>query len=281
MSQLMNKSNCLPFATGRNGVLNLCVGVDPSSETLAKWGLEDSPRGLKKFCDTILRVVIGEVEIVKPQVAFFERHGKIGFEVLEDFIASAREKGVIVIADAKRGDIDSTAKAYAQAWLTPGAPLEVDALTVVPFLGVGALKPFFDVAHEYGKYVFVVVRSSNPEGGELQGYGSPPLWKQVTLRIGEVASEYELNSIGFVAGATNIQELSAILEALPHSICLAPGLGTQGAKISDFKNVPPSARNRIIGSVSRSITNCGPDTDALIDAIRSFKSETAVDWSDE
>ena len=110
----------------------------------------------------------GRVGIVKPQVSFFERYGSAGFAALEDVLAAARAAGLIVIADAKRGDIGTTMDAYAEAWLTPGSPLEADAMTVNPFLGVGTLEGTFELAEDAGKGVFVLAATSNPEAFTAQ-----------------------------------------------------------------------------------------------------------------
>ena len=153
-------------AVARTGPL--CAGIDPSAALLAKWGLSDDAKGLRSFCASCVEGFAGAVSVVKPQVAFFERHGSAGLAELERLIADATAAGLIVIADAKRGDIDSTAAAYADAWLGEASPLAVDAVTVHPYLGLGALSPLVDLAAANGKGVLVVARSSNPEGRDLQ-----------------------------------------------------------------------------------------------------------------
>ena len=122
----------------------LCAGIDPSGALLNSWGLGDDPAGLRAFCATCVEAFAGVVPVVKPQVAFFERHGSAGMAELERLIADATAAGLLVIADAKRGDIDSTAEAYADAWLGDASPLAVDALTVHPYLGLGALAPLVE-----------------------------------------------------------------------------------------------------------------------------------------
>ena len=146
----------------------LCAGIDPSSGLLEAWGLRDNAEGLRSFCAICVEAFAGVVGVVKPQVAFFERHGSAGLAELERLVAEAAAAGLIVIADAKRGDIDSTAAAYADAWLGGASSLAGDAMTVHPYLGLGALAPLVHLASANGKGVIVVVRSSNPEGRDLQ-----------------------------------------------------------------------------------------------------------------
>ena len=126
----------------------LCVGIDPHAALLASWGLSDDAQGVREFGLRTVEAATGRVGFVKPQVSFFERFGSRGIAALEDVLAAARAAGLIVIADAKRGDIGSTMDDYARAWLTPGSPLEADALTVSPFLGVGAVSYTHLRAHE-------------------------------------------------------------------------------------------------------------------------------------
>ena len=140
----------------------LCVGIDPHAALLAAWGLGDDAAGVREFGLRTVEAAAGRAGIVKPQVSFFERFGSAGFAALEDVLSAARAAGLVVIADAKRGDIGSTMDAYAAAWLTPGSSLEADALTVNPFLGVGALGGAFDLADRHGKGLFVLAATSNP-----------------------------------------------------------------------------------------------------------------------
>ena len=146
----------------------LCAGIDPSASLLASWGLTDDVTGLRAFCKRCVEAFAGVVPVIKPQVAFFERHGSAGMKELEHLVADATAAGLIVIADAKRGDIDSTAEAYADAWLGDASPLAADAVTAHPYLGLGALAPLVRLAARNGRGVLVVARSSNPEGRGLQ-----------------------------------------------------------------------------------------------------------------
>ena len=145
----------------------LCVGIDPHPELMRDWGLPVTADGLARFCDVCVRAY-GGFAVVKPQVAFFEVFGSAGFAVLERTTAALRSTGVLVLADAKRGDIGSTMAAYAQAWAGAG-PLAADAVTASPYLGFGSLAPLLEVAAEHGRGVFVLAATSNPEGAAIQG----------------------------------------------------------------------------------------------------------------
>ena len=166
----------------------MCAGIDPSVQLLEQWGLAPDAGGLHTFGMRCIEAFAGVVPVVKPQVAFFERCGSAGIAALEAVIAAAREAGLIVIADAKRGDVDSTVEAYASAWLDPDSPLAADAVTAVAYLGMGALRPLFDLAARHGNGVIVVARSSNPEGRRLQqakcdGGAGPPVEDLVLAEI--------------------------------------------------------------------------------------------------
>src|SRR6266508_3529260 len=151
----------------------LCVGIDPHPGLLAAWGLPDDASGLRRFSETVVEAVGGRVAAVKPQSAFFERHGSTGVSVLESIIRQLRDAGAIVILDVKRGDIGSTAAAYADAYLDQTSPLAADAVTVSPYLGVGALGPMIDSALVSGAGLFVLAVTSNPEGGVIQRARTP------------------------------------------------------------------------------------------------------------
>ena len=145
-----------------------CAGIDPSAGLLARWGLPDDASGLSAFGARCVEAFAGVVGVVKPQVAFFERHGAAGMAALEEVITAAADAGILVIADAKRADIGSTMEAYAEAWVGPKSPLRADAVTAVAYLGLGSLEPLFQLAAANGRGVFVVVRTSNPEGRSVQ-----------------------------------------------------------------------------------------------------------------
>jgi orotidine-5'-phosphate decarboxylase len=146
----------------------LCVGIDPHPGLLADWDLADDPAGLEAFALAVVDALAGRAAVLKPQVAFFERHGSRGIAVLERVLAEAGTAGALTIADAKRGDIGSTMAAYADAFLGEGSPLAADAVTVSPYLGFGALAPVLQRARATGRGAFVLALTSNPEGAQVQ-----------------------------------------------------------------------------------------------------------------
>ncbi|WP_407360553.1 orotidine-5'-phosphate decarboxylase [Microbacterium sp. LBN7] len=244
----------------------LCVGIDPHAELLAAWGLGDDAAGVREFGLRTVDAAAGRVGVVKPQVSFFERFGSQGIAALEDVLAAARAAGLLVIADAKRGDIGSTMDDYARAWLTPGAPLEADALTVNPFLGVGALDGTFALAAKHEKGVFVLAATSNPEAAGVQrAIGATGLTVSAEI-VGEVSARNAglvepgaWGSFGFVIGATVDWDQAGITPFGPIAPILAPGFGTQGATPADLRARFGTMADAVIASESRSILSAGPE----------------------
>ena len=258
----------------------LCAGIDPSASLLAKWGLSDDAQGLRTFCAACVEGFAGAVSVVKPQVAFFERHGSAGMAELERLMADAAAAGLIVSADAKRGDIDSTAAAYADAWLGQASPLAGDAVTVHPYLGLGALTPLVQLAAANGKGVLVVARSSNPEGRELQQAATATGPAVEDMLLSEIAQlngspEVPTGTVGAVVGAT--LEPSTFALSQLGGVILAPGLGAQGAGPADvarrFAGCQPGS---VLPSSSRGLLNEGPDPADLGRSARSLNRELAA-----
>ncbi|MBV8462805.1 MAG: orotidine-5'-phosphate decarboxylase [Acidimicrobiales bacterium] len=258
----------------------LCAGIDPSASLLASWGLRDDPDGLHAFCRNCVEAFAGVVAAIKPQVAFFERHGSAGMEQLERLVADATAAGLIVIADAKRGDIDSTAEAYADAWLGDASPLAADAVTAHPYLGLGALAPLFRLAAGNGRGVLVVARSSNPEGRSLQQAVTSGGAAVEDMLLAEVAAlnaspEVPAGTVGAVIGAT-LEPSDFALSQLG-GVILAPGLGAQGAGPADvaerFAGCPAG---RVLPSSSRGLLTAGPDPVALRRSAQSLARELAL-----
>ena len=245
----------------------LCAGIDPSGALLGEWGLTDDARGLRGFCATCVEAFAGAVAAVKPQVAFFERHGSAGMAELENLTAEASAAGLLVIADAKRGDIDSTAAAYADAWLGAGSPLAADAVTVHPYLGLGALDPMVRLAAANGRGLLVVARSSNAEGRLLQEAVTGGGAAVEDMLLAEIAAlngspEVPRGTVGAVIGAT--LEPSAFALSQLGGVILAPGLGAQGAGPADVARRFAGCRpGTVLPSSSRGLLSGGPDPGAL------------------
>lgn len=256
----------------------LCVGIDPHAALLATWGLSDDAQGVREFGLRTVEAASGRVGIVKPQVSFFERFGSKGIAALEEVLAAARAAGLLVIADAKRGDIGSTMDDYARAWLTPGSPLEADALTVSPFLGVGALDGAFTVAEQHGKGLFVLAATSNPEAEGLQrstgasgSTVSASVIAEVSSRNAARSAAGEWGSFGFVIGATVDWNSAGIEPFTPTAPILAPGFGAQGAVPADLRPRFGRMSDAVLASESRSLLSAGPVE--LADAISARAAE--------
>ncbi len=252
----------------------LCVGIDPHASLLDAWGLPDDAEGLRRFALTVMEAVGGRVAAVKPQAAFFERHGSRGLAVLEEVVAAGRDAGTLVVVDAKRGDIGSTMGAYADAFLRDGSPLAGDALTVSPFLGFGSLAPAVDLALSTGRGLFVLCLTSNPEGRDVQHAVAPDPTtgapRSVAATVAAQAAALNagaqpLGSVGLVVGATvgdAARSTGTDLVAVNGPL-LAPGVGAQGAGPDELRAVFGEARGRVLTSSSRGVLRAGPDVSSL------------------
>jgi orotidine-5'-phosphate decarboxylase len=271
----------------------LCVGIDPHVPLLERWGLPDSPEGLARFTDAVVDALAGQVAVLKPQLAFYERHGSRGIAVLETAVARARAAGALVLLDAKRGDIGSTMDAYAD-YLRPDHPLAVDAMTVSPFLGPRSLQPAVDTARQYGGGLFVLARTSNPDAGTFQhamagersvaqavvdtvrGWNTPgwvvgdPLPDLAAVRDAGSRFGAGTGSFGVVVGAT-LRELDVDLDGLGGPI-LAPGLGAQGGSVADLRRLFGTGR-AVVPTVSRDVLAAGPEPEALRSAAQRWAAE--------
>ena len=246
----------------------LCVGIDPHPSLLTSWGLPDDATGLAVFALTVVEALGTQVAMFKPQSAFFERHGSRGIAVLERVIADARAAGALVLLDAKRGDLGSTMQGYADAYLEPGSPLLVDALTVSPYLGFGSLRPVIDTAIANGGGVFVIARTSNPEASQLQHAvcsDGRTVAATVLTEIGLCNEGIDpMGSIGAVIGATLTDLVPDV--AMINGPLLAPGIGTQGGRPADLPRIFGPAMRNVVPSVSRALLEAGPGLAALRDA---------------
>ena len=290
----------------------LCVGIDPHPGLLARWGLTDDAAGLRTFALTVVEALVGRVAALKPQSAFFERHGSAGIAVLEEVLAAVRAApgGTQVVLDAKRGDIGSTMEGYADAYLREGAPLACDALTVSPYLGFGSLAPALAAAEQSGRGLFVLALTSNPEGAALQhavppgntvrpgdaGFpgplsdasGAPWAARSVAGSIAHQAGLLNaaellrtgggLGSVGLVVGATTghaVRDLAIDLAAVRGPL-LAPGVGAQGGGPAELAQVFGAARRSVLASTSRAVLAAGPDVASIRQAAQAAADGAAT-----
>lgn len=275
------------LAAARATLGPLCVGIDPHPSLLERWGLADDVDGLRRFALTVVEAVAGVVPAIKPQSAFFERHGSRGVAVLEEVVAAGRSAGTLVVVDAKRGDIGSTMGAYADAYLRDGAPLAGDALTVSPYLGFGSLRPAVELAAATGRGLFVLALTSNPEGASVQharaadgrSVAAQVAQEAALLNAAELAAGGgSLGSVGLVVGAT-IGDAAARLGldlAAVRGPLLAPGVGAQGAGPAELAAVFGDARSAVLASSSRGVLSAGPTVDGLRGAAERARDEAAA-----
>ena len=242
----------------------LCVGIDPHPELMAAWGLPATADGLARFCGICVEAYAG-FEVVKPQVAFFEAYGSAGFAVLERTTADLQSSGVLVLADAKRGDIGSTMAAYAEAWAGEG-PLAADAVTASPYLGFGSLSPLLDVAAAHGRGVFVLAATSNPEGAgvQLAVIGGRSVAQSIVDAAAAVnrAAAPDPGSVGVVIGATLETGFVPDLRDLAGPV-LVPGVGAQGGRPESLSRLGGARAGQLLPAVSREVLRSGPDPSAV------------------
>jgi orotidine-5'-phosphate decarboxylase len=252
----------------------LCLGIDPHPELLAAWGLPEDPYGLARFSDICVDA-FDAFAVVKPQVAFFEAYGSAGYAVLERLFAALRDAGVLVLADAKRGDIGSTMAAYATAW-AGDSPLAADAVTASPYLGFGSLCPLFDAAKAHDRGVFVLAATSNPEGAGVQraDAGGRSVAQSIVDAAAAVNRETlpEPGSVGVVVGVTaaEIPDLSDLGGPV-----LVPGVGAQGGRPEALAGLGGARPSQLLPAVSREVLRAGPDVAALREAAERMRDAVA------
>lgn len=219
----------------------ICVGCDPDPELFPPElaGQEDAIAATDAFGLELIAAVREVAAAFKCQAAFYERFGPAGYEVLARHLAAAREAGLITILDCKRGDVGHTMRAYCEAYATPGAPLEADAVTLSPYLGSDGLEPFDECAGEHGKGYFVVVKSSNPSTADVQDVktedGRPVYYRvaEMTASIGQhLIGKHGYSAAGAVVGATYPDVVARMRELMPQQFFLMPGVGAQGADVA-------------------------------------------------
>jgi orotidine-5'-phosphate decarboxylase len=232
----------------------LVVGLDPLPDLLPVELRGDVAR----FCCGIIDAVAPHVVAVKPQLAFFEALGPPGMGAFDEVCRYARSAGLLVIADGKRGDIGSTARAYADAYLT-GNPPRADAMTVNPYLGRESIEPFLAAARRSGAGLFVLVKTSNA-GADVQEVtlsDGLPLWRHIAQLVAEwgedLVGEVGLSSVGAVMGATHPRSIGEARRVMPQAIMLLPGVGAQGASVAELARAFTSGPASAIVNASRSV----------------------------
>jgi len=247
----------------------LVVGLDPRLDLLplelrgdAHVGRSAAAEATARFCCGIIDAVAPHCVAVKPQLAFFEVLGSDGIAAFERVVGYARSAGLLVIVDGKRGDIGSTARAYADAYLEPGVQGDpiADALTVNTYLGRDSLEPFVAACRRGGGGLFCLVKTSNAGGVDVQDLtlsDGRPLWKQVALLVSELGEEVVgdcgLSSIGAIVGATYPRAIAEARKLLPQAILLLPGVGAQGATPADIARAFTSGPASALVAASRSV----------------------------
>jgi orotidine-5'-phosphate decarboxylase len=236
----------------------LCVGIDPMPSVLDAWELPHDLSGLERCARGIVETLGERVAVFKPQSAFFEAHGSRGVAVLERVLADIRQAGALSILDVKRGDIGSSMAGYASAFLGDDAPTRADAITLSPYLGVGALRPAIDAAVAGGQGLYVLARTSNPEGAPVQ----------LALSCGVTVAQHVVDTIaalnpaadhavGLVVGGTHA-DLGCRLDAFNASI-LVPGIGAQGGTIEGLRATFGPALRHVLPTASREVIGAGQE----------------------
>ena len=242
---------------------NLCVGVDPHEPLVRAWGYDYDLVGLERVSRGLVEAIGDQVAVFKPQAAFFECFGAPGMQVLARVLADIAQAGALSILDVKRGDIGSTMAAYSRAYLSGQTDLTADAITISPFLGFGSLGPAVELAHQTGRGLYVLCRTSNPEGGDVQlavrdGRSVAQQMVDAAKAANEASGQH---AVGLVIGGT-LDKLDLDLEGFSGSI-LVPGIGTQGGRIDDLDSLFGVAAANVLPSASREVMKAGPQRESL------------------
>lgn len=242
----------------------ICVGIDPHEALVRAWGHDFDADGIEHVARGLVEALGPLVPAFKPQAAFFECHGPAGVAALGRVLDDIAQAGALSILDVKRGDIGSTMSAYARAYLSDDGDLSADAITVSPYLGFGSLAPAIDLAHQTGRGIYVLCRTSNPEGAQVQ-QAADQSGRSVAQAVVDAAREANAASgqdaVGLVIGAT-LRVLDLDLDGFGGSI-LAPGIGSQGGHVAGLGRLFGKAVDHVLPSASRQVMQAGPDANAL------------------
>lgn len=255
----------------------LCVGIDPHPHLIEAWQQPLSVTGLEKVARGLVEAIGDQVAVFKPQSAFFECWGSAGIGVLERVLGDIAQAGALSLLDAKRGDIGSTMEAYAAAYLADGSPLAADAITLSPYLGVGSLRPALDAASATGRGLYLLCRTSNPQGPDVQTAvkDGRSIAQYVVDEAARVNHDSGTSPVGLVIGATN-HDLGLDLDGFTGSI-LVPGVGAQGGRIDDLPTLLGAAARHALPTTSREVMAVGPDTAALRDKVALLVAQARAD----
>lgn len=244
----------------------LCVGLDPFADKIpALFGdvRQDAAGALMKFGSSVIDIAAKHAGVLKPQLGLFEQFGELGYATARMLTEYARHSGMLVILDAKRGDIGTTAEGYARATLDAKPGFDADCVTVNPYMGKDTLAPFVTLAAQKHKGVAVLVRTSNPGAGDFQDLqvGGAPLWMRVAQMLAPEVAQLQgasgWSGLMAVAGATYPDEARALRGAMPNALFLVPGYGAQGASAADAVAgfvAGPRGREGGVVNASRSVT---------------------------
>lgn len=248
----------------------LCVGIDPQPSVLAAWGLDETVSGLERCARGLVEMIGSQIAVFKPQSAFFEVFGSAGIAVLERVLSDIAQCGALSVLDVKRGDIGSTMAGYAKAYLSDGSPLAADAITLSPYLGYESLRPAIDTAISSGRGIYLLSRTSNPEGADVQlAIKDESTVAQKIVDAAIVDNERGHGAVGIVVGGTHC-EIGIDLSKFNGSI-LVPGIGAQGGRMADLEINFGTAMKHVLPTVSREILNLGPDVRKLCDKVIRLK----------
>lgn len=257
----------------------LCVGLDPFPDRIPILfgNANEDTSAVLKFGTAIIDIARQHACVLKPQLGLFEQFGEMGYAVARMLSAYAKQEGMLVLLDAKRGDIGTTAEGYARATIGPAPGFDADAVTVNPYMGKDTLEPFITRAQAENKGVAVLVRTSNPGAGDFQDLqvGGAPLWRRVAEMLSPDCARLRgasgWSGLMAVAGATYPGEARQLREAMPEALFLVPGYGAQGASAKEaLAGFVPGPRGLEGGVVSSSRAVLYPQTAA--------EARTMADW---
>ena len=270
----------------------LCLGVDPHLDLIPKIFNDNSKINnitkVETFCFSLLEAVIGKIPAIKPQIALFEQLGPEGMSLLSSLCKYAHSKDFLVIMDAKRGDIGSTSKAYANAYLGKNAPFPSDALTINPWLGLDSLEPFFTKAQDTGSGLFILVHTSNKGSQDIQEIlinRDLKCYEHLANILKPIIEKNNgksgLSSIGVVSGATYKEQAISLRRILPSAPFLIPGYGAQGASASEASAPLITDKSysglRNFGLINASRSILFPQNSYLVNSIKEWQDVILIE----